>query len=210
MPFHLSGLQIPYITSQNSDIWGSEQVFDNDRYYHIRARSGKGKSSFIHTLYGIQKNYTGKFFFKGKNAGNYTRDEWCDVRAKQLSVVFQDLRLFEDKTAMQNLLVKNELTQYCTEEDIKAFAERLKISHALQRNIHTLSYGERQRVAIIRAMLQPFECLLLDEPFSHLDNENISLASALVLEEVQKRNATLILCDLEPDTHFPYHFNLNL
>ena len=210
MPFHLSKLQIPYIKSRTSDIWDTELVFENNTYYHIRAMSGKGKSSFIHTLYGMHKNYEGKLFFKGKNAGIYTHDEWCDVRAKQLSIVFQDLRLFDDQTAMQNLMIKNELTNFANTSVINAYAEKLNISHTLQRNVHTLSYGERQRVAIIRAMLQPFDCLLLDEPFSHLDNENIALASALILEEAKKRNATIILCDLEQDNHFPYHVNLNL
>ena len=88
--------------------------------------------------------------------------------------------------------------------------EKLGITHTLNRNISTLSYGERQRVSIIRAMLQPFDTLLLDEPFSHLDALNIQKASELILQEVQKRNATLIVCDLENDKHFPYQNLLNL
>ncbi|MCC7028773.1 MAG: ATP-binding cassette domain-containing protein [Chitinophagaceae bacterium] len=210
MPFHLSKLKIPYIAQLQSEIWNTELVFDSGGCYHIRARSGQGKSSLIHTLYGIQKNYEGKLFFKGKNAGVYTQDEWCDVRARQLSIVFQDLRLFEDMTALQNLLVKNELTAFTSADTVLLWADRLGIAHALQRKIHTLSYGERQRVAIIRALLQPFECLLLDEPFSHLDQENIRVASELIFEEVSKKKATLIVCDLESDTHFPYHVTLNL
>jgi putative ABC transport system ATP-binding protein len=210
MPFHLSNLTIPYIAPRSSEIWDQELIFAVDACYHIRARSGQGKSSLIHTLYGIQKNYSGRLFFKGKNAGVYTHDEWCDVRARQLSIVFQDLRLFEDMTAMQNLLIKNELTNFVASQQVNEWAARLRIEHTLQRKIHTLSYGERQRVAIIRSLLQPFECLLLDEPFSHLDQENIKLASALILEEVNQRKATLIVCDLEPDTHFPYLANLNL
>ncbi len=210
MPFHLSKLKIPYIAQRHSEIWDTELIFDSGGCYHIRARSGQGKSSLIHTLYGIQKNYEGKLFFKGKNAGVYTQDEWCDVRARQLSIVFQDLRLFDDMTALQNLLVKNELTAFTSVDNVLLWADRLGIGHALQRKIHTLSYGERQRVAIIRALLQPFECLLLDEPFSHLDQENIRVASELIFEEVSKKMATLIVCDLESDTHFPYHANLNL
>lgn len=210
MPFRLNNLRIPYIHSKDSNIWGCNLLFEDEKFYHIKANSGKGKTSFIHTLFGIQKNFDGELLFEGKSIKSYSHDAWCEVRSNKLGIVFQDLRLFEQQTAMQNLLVKNELTNFSSEAQIHQFAERLHISHTLHRKIHTLSYGERQRVAIIRALLQPMRCLLLDEPFSHLDNSNITLASALILEEVQKRKATLILCDLETDHHFPYHYFLQL
>jgi putative ABC transport system ATP-binding protein len=85
------------------------------------------------------------------------------------------------------------------------FAERLCVAHTLNRPIQTLSYGERQRIAIIRALMQPFTTLLLDEPFSHLDQQNIELATQLIAQELQLRNATLLLTDLEDDNHFEYH-----
>ncbi len=210
MCFQLSQVTISYIPPGQSAIWSTERLFAPGKYYHIRAQSGKGKSSFIHTLYGLQRNYTGQLYFKGKLTATQSPDDWCDLRAKQLSIVFQDLRLFADQTAWQNLLVKNELTAYTDEMTIRAYAERLGVAHTLQRPISSLSYGERQRVAIIRSVLQPFDCILLDEPFSHLDNENTARAALFLQEEAAKRQATLILCDLEPDDHFPYHEKLNL
>ncbi|KXK41205.1 MAG: ABC transporter [Bacteroidetes bacterium OLB11] len=119
-----------------------------------------------------------------------------------MSIVFQDLKLFEDRTAMQNLLIKNELTQYYDQQTIESFAATLHVSHTLNRPIQTLSYGERQRIAIIRAMLQPFEVLILDEPFSHLDKDNTHRCVQLIEQEVKLRNATIIHCDLEPDLLF--------
>jgi putative ABC transport system ATP-binding protein len=210
MSFRLQQLNVSYVHTNVSDIWHQSVTFLSNQYYHIRARSGQGKTTFIHTLYGIQKNFTGQLYFQDKPTVHLTHDEWCELRSKKISVVFQDLKLFTDKTALQNLLIKNELTNYYPLEMIHSFAEKLKITHVLNRNVQTLSFGERQRVAIIRALLQPFDCLLLDEPFSHLDNQNITLAAALILEEVQKRKATIICCDLEQDTHFPYHKHLNL
>lgn len=210
MPFQLIHLALPYIPLQASDIWNSDILFEKGKYYHIKASSGKGKSSLVHTLYGLQKNYEGQAQFNGKNCRGFSIDDWCDIRSRHLSIVFQDLRLFEEHTALQNLLIKNELTGFTSESIIREYANRLGITHTLDRLVNTLSYGERQRVAIIRALLQPMDCLLLDEPFSHLDNENIQLAASLILESVKKSGATLIVCDLESDQHFPYHQNFLL
>ena len=70
------------------------------------------------------------------------------------------------------------------------------------------SYGEQQRIAIVRALIQPFELLLMDEPFSHLDNENILKAAKLIAEECAKRNAGFVLTDLDEDEHFEYSFEV--
>ncbi len=205
MPFHLRHISIPYIPAALSSVWQQEIIFKKGTCYQIKAASGKGKSSLIHTLYGLQQNYTGDILFDGTNIAQHKIDTWCSVRASKLSIVFQDLKLFEEETAFTNIELKRELTNFYPVEKIVEFAKRLDITHTLERTVDTLSYGERQRVAIVRALMQDYICLLLDEPFSHLDKENIALASALILEETQKRQAAIILADLEDDTHFSYH-----
>jgi putative ABC transport system ATP-binding protein len=83
-------------------------------------------------------------------------------------------------------------------------AERLGVTHILNQRAGICSYGEQQRIAIIRSLVQPFSWLIMDEPFSHLDNSNALKAAALINEECRKRNAGLVITDLEDDTHFPY------
>jgi len=68
----------------------------------------------------------------------------------------------------------------------------------------TCSYGEQQRIAIIRSLMQPFDFLLLDEPFSHLDEANAEKAMKLMLEEARLRNATIVFADLERIDFYPY------
>ena len=81
-------------------------------------------------------------------------------------------------------------------------AATLGISNKLNNQVKTCSYGEQQRIAIIRALQQPFEFLLMDEPFSHLDENNRKIATALIEEEAAKRNAGIILADLKRVEYF--------
>ena len=66
----------------------------------------------------------------------------------------------------------------------------------MERKCQTLSYGQQQRVAIVRALCQPFEWLLLDEPFSHLDEQNSTIALELIQEVCAAHNAGLIVTSL--------------
>jgi ABC-type lipoprotein export system ATPase subunit len=134
------------------------------------------------------------------------------MRQQQLSVIFQDLRIFEQLTAGENIELKRIMIPqpYCTAEKIQEMAARLNVTHVLGQSGKTLSYGERQRIAIIRALSQPFEWLIMDEPFSHLDEENAQRAADLIGEECRARNAGFILTDLDDDNRFAYDIHYNL
>ena len=74
---------------------------------------------------------------------------------------------------------------------------RLGIENKLNRLAKTCSYGEQQRIAIIRSLMQPFDFLLLDEPFSNLDENNRIKAFELINDECKLRNASMIFADLK-------------
>lgn len=188
----------------HSGIWGKDLVFEKGEMIKIVAPSGSGKTSLVHFIYGLRRDYTGTISFGGKDTRHYGPGEMAGLRKDHLSVVFQDLRLFPEQTVSQNLEIKRQLHPYHTPEKISYFADRLGIGNKLSARAKICSYGEQQRVAIIRALLQPFDFLLLDEPFSHLDNANSQKAMALMLEEAQQRNATIIFADLERIDYFPY------
>ena len=89
-------------------------------------------------------------------------------------------------------------------------AARLGVAGRLSYRCGTCSYGEQQRIAIIRALMQPFDWLLLDEPFSHLDQANAEKAMNLMLEETRLRNASILFVDLERFDPFPFTRLLHL
>jgi ABC-type lipoprotein export system ATPase subunit len=194
----------------NSEIWNSSRTFEQGKYYKIYAPSGKGKSTFIHTLYGLRNDYTGKVSIGGDTIISLDQNRWSDLRTSDISIVFQDLRLFQELTAIENIRVKTSLLKTEKEEQIRRFAEMLGVDSLLSKRVKFLSYGERQRVAIIRSLMQPFRWLLLDEPFGHLDEDNMAKACALIDQECKSRNAGMIITSLGPDYLLKYDHSYSL
>jgi putative ABC transport system ATP-binding protein len=189
---------------QSSEIWGKDLHFDKGDFVKIVAPSGSGKSSLMHFLYGIRREYSGSVTYENHDIKKFTVEDFARYRKNHISIVFQDLRLFPEETVFDNINIKRQLNPYHPESKIREMAERLGIGNKLGSKCRICSYGEQQRVAIIRAMMQPFDFLLLDEPFSHLDNNNSEKANELMIEEARTRNAAIIFADLERISYFPF------
>lgn len=190
--------------TQTSEIWGKELVFEKGDLVKIVAPSGSGKSTLINFIYGMRKEYNGTILYSGKNINQLSLEDLARYRKDYISIVFQDLRLFPEQTVRENIEIKRQLNPYHPNGKITEMANRLGIGSKLSSGCRTCSYGEQQRIAIIRSLMQPFDILLLDEPFSHLDNKNSEKAMELMLEESRKRNATIIFADLERIDYFPF------
>jgi ABC-type lipoprotein export system ATPase subunit len=180
----------------SDSIWGKDLDFKSGHYYLVKASSGKGKSTLISYLFGTRSDYSGTVILGNKDSKSLSLNDWSVLRQEHIAIVFQDLRLFDELSAFDNILIKHQLKKLVTDDEIKTMAQRLGVDHLLDKQVKFLSMGQQQRVALIRALVQPFNWLLLDEPFSHLDAENVLKMEALI-EEVCKRNgAGLILTSL--------------
>jgi ABC-type lipoprotein export system ATPase subunit len=207
MQLKLQQLLPTYFTKErtlDSEIWGKDLIFEKGDLVKIIAPSGSGKTSLISFLYGMRNDYTGTISYDNNKIPQSSPEELSRYRKDHISIVFQDLRLFPSQTVEENLELKRQLNPYHPPSRIKEMTERLGIGDKLASSCSTCSYGEQQRVAIIRSLLQPFDILLLDEPFSHLDSANAQKAMELMLEESRLRNATMIFADLERIDYFPY------
>src|ERR1043165_5913962 len=147
-----------------SSIWQQEVRWGDGEHLFVQAPSGTGKTTLIHILYGLRKDYEGKVQWDSSILSSTGAEQLAALRTKNISVIFQDMRLFPELTAWENLEVKRRLTNTVTEEQVADWFTRLGLKDKKNSLAATLSYGEQQRVSIIRALMQPFDWLLMDEP----------------------------------------------
>lgn len=199
------------LSNRPSDVWHSVVTFGQGDFVKIKAPSGTGKTTLVHYIYKLRSDYEGYVLWNDKDVLQINGDELASNRQENISVIFQDLRLFENITARENIELNRVLQKPYYETDmIDDMAERLGVRHILGQRAGICSYGEQQRIAIIRALIQPFSVLVMDEPFSHLDNDNSYKAAQLIRDECYKRNAGLVLTDLDEDDFFTYTMSLIL
>ncbi len=192
------------LSGRGSDIWNQALTFHQGECIRIKAPSGSGKTTLIHYLYQLRKDYTGKILWDNQEL--FSGNELAAFRATKISIVFQDLRLFPQLTARENIMLKKAISknEVMSNAQIHTMAEQLQVIHILDQPAGICSYGEQQRIAIIRALVQPFQWLLLDEPFSHLDEANTLRAVKLIQEVCAQQQAGMLLTDLDDDNHFNY------
>ncbi len=160
--------------------------FERGKSYCVEAASGVGKSSLLHFIGGYRRDYEGQICFDGRDIKTFSPSEWSMLYRTGLAYLFQDLRLFPSLTASENVQLVNQHTAFRSQEEIKALFERLSIADKRDTPVRLLSWGQQQRVAAIRALCQPCSFLLLDEPVSHLDDNNAAVLAALIREEQLK------------------------
>ena len=176
----------------NSEVWLRDIAFERGKHYLISAESGTGKSSLCSYLYGYRNDYSGTITFDGSDINNMDVIAWCDIRCNHIAYLPQELRLFPELTAMENVELKNRLTGYKSRDEILRLFEALGIPEKVDSSVARLSIGQQQRVAIIRTLCQPCSFILLDEPVSHLDATNNRIVAGLVTEEAQRQGAGVI------------------
>lgn len=194
----------------NSQVWKQTVVFEKGKYYLIEANSGTGKSSLCSYIYGQRTDYVGNIFFDDQNINRLSSTQWDKTRCVKLSFLFQELRLFPELTAKENVILNNNLTNYKTEQQIIDMFEYLNIVDKLDVEISKLSWGQQQRVAIIRSLCQPFDFLILDEPISHLDDANAQIIASLIESEASRQGASVIATSIGKHLPLNYHNTFSL
>jgi putative ABC transport system ATP-binding protein len=194
------------LAGRSSDIWNQERKYEGEERIKIVAPSGTGKTTLVHILYKLRNDYEGNIYWNGSKLQNLAGDELARIRQQEVSIIFQDMRLFDNLTARENIELKRVLHEpsLYSSSVIEEMAGELGITGILNQKASVCSYGEQQRVAIIRALVQPFKWLIMDEPFSHLDKANTAKAASLIAAECSKRKSGFIITDLDEDHHFNY------
>lgn len=176
----------------DSEIWRGQVTFRRGDITLVEAASGGGKSSMCAYIFGVRTDYEGRLLFNGRDASALGIAEWQEIRRRHIAYLPQELSLFPELTAWENIQLKNRLTSHFTDGEIEKLLRRLGIESRRDYPAGRMSIGQQQRLALIRSICQPFDFILLDEPVSHLDEENNRIAAGIILEEASRQGAGII------------------
>ncbi len=167
---------------------------ENGEFVVVVGNSGSGKTTLLTLLSGLDRPTSGRVIMDGRDITDLTEDELSRLRNEEIGFVFQAFHLVPSLTALENVMFPAEL-----KKDIQA---RDKATELLQRvglwDRHghfpeQLSGGEKQRVAICRALINSPKIVFADEPTGNLDSKNSEATIALLAELQQEHGATLVL-----------------
>lgn len=181
---------------QDSEIWQQDVVFEKGRLYLVEAGSGKGKSTFCSYIQGYRHDYSGELLFDDVDVRSLKVADWVTIRGRHISLLFQELRLFPELTALENVEIKNSLTGHKSRRQIEEWFAMLGIGDKRDAKVGRMSFGQQQRVAMVRALVQPFDFLLADEPISHLDDINSAIMGKILMEEARAQGAGVIITSI--------------
>ncbi|MCM8819901.1 MAG: ABC transporter ATP-binding protein [Candidatus Omnitrophica bacterium] len=170
------------------------EIFKND-YVVILGPSGAGKSTLLHIIGGLSNPTSGEVLFESKNIYNMRDKDLALWRSKMVGFVFQFYHLIEELNVLENIMISGLASGESRDFSLKKAKELLKYLELEERKNFfpsQLSGGEKQKVAIARALINEPEILLCDEPTGNLDVDSQEKV-LLLLDELNKKNKTIIL-----------------
>ncbi len=179
-----------------SEVWQKDVVLRRGETCLVESASGGGKSSLCGYVYGYRSDYQGVIRFDERDISTLSHREWSRIRCTSLAIMMQDLRLFPELTALENVLLKNNITRVKTRARIVELFERLGIAEKTDEPVARLSFGQQQRVAFIRTLCQAAELILLDEPISHLDDANAATMAEVLREHASALGAGVVVTSI--------------
>lgn len=185
-----------------SEIWNKIITWNTGEKYLIIAPSGSGKSTLATALLGMHTEYSGKISYDNEIVSTLPLEQVVGYRKQDINLLFQDVRLIKDLTLRENILLrifKADKNKF--QANIETYAKRLGIELLLDKKAKNCSYGERQRAAIVRSLINPTSFLLYDECFSHLDIQNKQIAFQLIDEVARASGSAVVFFELN---EFPF------
>lgn len=167
----------------------------------IMGRSGCGKTTLLRILGMIDHQTDGKLYFKGHDTDDLWKDEFADIRRREIGFVFQDFYLMDSLTIQENIMLPMILdkgkAQQCIDE-AKKQATVFGISELLGKKPYELSGGEKQRVAICRALINEPDLILADEPTGNLDSRSGDVVIHTMKYMNEEMGKTIIMVTHDP------------
>ncbi len=168
----------------------------------IMGKSGSDKTTLLNIIGGLEALDEGEYLFEGKEVSKMNEKELLNFRRNHISFVFQNFALINEYTVEENILLPlgykfgNKTKQ--KKRKVNTFLERLEIPYVKNQKIENLSGGEKQRIAIARALISDTSVILADEPTGALDEYTGKLIMKL-FQELKEEGKTIIIVTHDED-----------
>ena len=188
-------------------------IFQGD-YISITGRSGSGKTTLLKIIGLLEQPTEGEVIIDGIKSADLWKDELADIRRQKIGFIFQDYFLLENLSALDNILLPGLLEkQEWSRVKSRAYelSQYLEIEEKLLKKYpKELSGGEKQRIAIVRALMNDPDILLADEPTGNLDEKNQEKVQSILkrLHEKERKTILLVTHDMEFAKTSKRHYNL--
>ncbi|OYU82044.1 MAG: hypothetical protein CFE23_01725 [Flavobacterium sp. BFFFF1] len=208
----LEGIAPKYFTPKTmataATIWNKKTTFEKGNYYLVIAPSGSGKSTLATAMLGNHFEYDGSIRFGDVELKSQSIEKVVGFRKNGIQLLFQDVRLIPDLTIRENIMLRTFGKKNAAyESTIESYANTLGIVSLLEKKARNCSYGERQRSAILRSLINPTDFLVFDECFSHLDLNNKKIAYDLIMEVAAQSGSAVIFFELN---EFPFQHDCHI
>jgi len=192
---------------------GVNLVLNRGEALAITGPSGSGKSTLLYILGVLDQPTAGEVIQFGENPFDFNAKQQAEFRNQNIGFIFQDHHLMPQFSVLENVLIPTMVHQGTTndaEERARHLLERVGLHDRMHHRPAQISGGERQRVAVCRALINNPRLLLADEPTGNLDRSNTQSIGKLLLEINQEQN-TILICvthSRELAALFPKHQEL--
>lgn len=176
-------------------IKNSSFILEKGEIVSFVGESGSGKSTLLQLCGLLDKPTSGDILINGVSTKNLSNNKLTEVRKNNIGFIYQSHNLFPEFTAIENVMIPLMIRK--NETNIENKAKYLLCDLGLENRIYhkpsALSGGEKQRIAIARALITEPELILADEPTGNLDNENSLKILEILIETVSKHNSSLLM-----------------
>jgi len=163
-------------------------------HWLVLGPSGSGKTTLLHILAGILAPTEGSVAIAGQDLGKLPASEVDRFRGRHIGIVFQRLHLISSLTVLDNLLLAQYLAGTTQDrQGVRSLLVSLGLADKARSRPHALSFGQSQRAAVARAVVNKPRLILADEPTSNLDDANAAAALDVLTAQARACEATLVI-----------------
>ena len=181
---------LDFVIANNTILSKLNFSVNNGSHLIVSGPSGSGKSTLINLMSGLLRPTSGYISFEGKDYSKLTEKDIDEIRSENFGLIFQRLHLIKHLTVEQNILLGfNKLKS----PDIKELIEDIGLTSKRKQLAKNLSFGESQRVAIARGVINNPKIIFADEPTSSLDDINTKKVLELISAQAKKNKSSIVI-----------------